>query len=65
MPFSILVRVDLATTNNIEQHIEELHKVIREVLSQLDPEAARLFLDRFTEKLNEQKCTQENSGPSR
>jgi hypothetical protein len=59
------VRADLAITSKIDQNIEELHKVIREVLLQLDPEAARLFLDRFTEKLNEQKCAQENSGTSR
>jgi hypothetical protein len=45
--------------------IEEFHKVIREFLLQLDPEEAQLFLDLFTEKMNEQKRTQENSGTPR
>ena len=49
----------------MEEYIFKFKEAIREVLSQLDPEAAQLFLDRFTEKLNEQKRTQENSGTSR
>jgi hypothetical protein len=49
----------------IDQHIESFKEVIREVLLQMDPEAAQLFLDRFTEKLDEQKRTQKNSGTSR
>lgn len=49
----------------IDEHISKFQEAIREVLSQLDPEAAQLFLDRFMEKLNEQKRTQENSGTSR
>lgn len=31
----------------------------------MDPEAARQFVECFTEKLDEQKRTQENSGSSR
>lgn len=49
----------------LDKSILEFKRVIREVLSQLDPEAAQLFLDRFTEILNEQKRTQKNSGTSR
>jgi hypothetical protein len=49
----------------IDRHLEEFQEAIVEVLSQLDPGMAELFLDRFTEKMNEQKRTQENSGTSR
>lgn len=49
----------------LDKHIEEFQKTIQEVLSQIDPEAARQFIESFMEKLNEQKCTQENSGTSR
>ena len=45
----------------MEEHITKFKEVIREVLLQLDPEAAQLFLDRFTEIMNEQKRTQEDS----
>ena len=46
-------------------HIEIFREVISEVLSQMDPEAARQFAAAFKEKLDEQKRTQENSGSSR
>ena len=49
----------------MEDCILDLHKVIREVLSQLDPEEAQLFLDLFTEKLDEQKRIKENPRTSR
>lgn len=49
----------------MEHHILKFQEAIREVLSQLDPEAAQLFLDRFTEKLNEQKRSKKDSGSSR
>lgn len=54
--------------NYIEQvtnHIEELHKVIQEVLSRMDPEAAQQFVESFKEKINEQKRTQEDPGSPR
>lgn len=46
---------------DLDQHISKFQEVIREVLSQIDPEAAQLFLDRFTEKLNEQKRTKKDT----
>ena len=46
-------------------HTEEFHKVIQEVLSRMDPEAAQQFVESFKEKMNEQKRTQENTGSSR
>jgi trans-aconitate methyltransferase len=49
----------------MEEHITKFKEAIREVLSQLDPEAAQLFLDRFTEKLNEQKRIKKDSGTPR
>lgn len=49
----------------MEEHLTKFKEAIRKVLSQLDPEAAQLFLDRFTEIMNEQKRTQENSGTPR
>ena len=52
-------------TNNLCIYVENFNRAIREVLLQLDPEAAQLFLDRFEEIINEQKCTQKNSGTSR
>ncbi len=45
-------------------YIENFQNVIIEVLSQMDPEAARQFVERFKEKLDEQKRTQENSRTS-
>lgn len=45
--------------------VEGLHKAIQEVLSRMDPEAAQQFVESFKEKINEQKCTQENPGSSR
>jgi hypothetical protein len=45
--------------------IEQFQQAIKEVLSQLDPEAAQEFVKLFNEKLNEQKRTQKNSGASR
>jgi hypothetical protein len=51
--------------DTISKHIETFQKVIEELLSQMDPEAARQFAAAFTEKLDEQKRTQENSGSSR
>jgi len=44
----------------IDKYTEEFQKVIHEVLSQMDLEEAQFFLNRLTEKLDEQKCTQEN-----
>jgi hypothetical protein len=45
--------------------MKELEKIIEELLSQMDPEAARQFAAAFTQKLDEQKRTQENSRTSR
>jgi hypothetical protein len=50
---------------SLDEHIEEFYKVIQEVLSRMDPEAAQQFVESFKEKMNEQKCTQENTRPSR
>jgi len=44
----------------ISKSINAFHEAIKEVLSQMDPEAANLFVERFKEKLDEQKRTQEN-----
>ena len=44
----------------MEDYISEFKRIIREVLLQLDPEEAQLFLDLFTEKLDEQKRIKEN-----
>lgn len=41
-------------------YINTFHQVIKEVLSQMDPEAARLFAERFKEKLDEKKRPQKN-----
>jgi hypothetical protein len=49
----------------MDKYIEGFQKAIQEVLSQMDPEAARQFVESFKEKLDEQKRTQENSGSSR
>jgi len=49
----------------MEKYIEECRKVIQEVLSQMDPEAARQFAQSFTEKLDEQKRTTKDLKPSR
>lgn len=39
----------------INKYIEQFNIVIKEVLSQMDPEAARQFAKAFSEKLDEQK----------
>jgi hypothetical protein len=49
----------------VEDCIKEFQKTIQELLLQMDPEAARQFATVFTEKLDEQKRAQENSGTSR
>jgi hypothetical protein len=65
----VIKLLTITSYGKLEHSQIDYQKVMREVmsrvLSQLDPESARLFLDRFTEKMNEQKCTQENSGTSR
>jgi hypothetical protein len=61
---SILVRVVLDTTSNLDEYINAFHEAIKEVFSQIDPETARLFAEQFKEKLDEQKRTQENSRTS-
>jgi len=58
--------MDLRATNKLDEYINAFHETIKEVLSQMDPEAASLFAERFKEKLDEQqKRTQEDSGSSR
>jgi hypothetical protein len=49
----------LDTTSNT------FYEIFTEVLSQMDPEEARLFGEQLKELIDEQKRTQENSGPSR
>ncbi len=48
----------------LDKYINAFHEVIKEVLSQMDLETAKLFVERFKEKLDEQKRTQENSRTS-
>jgi hypothetical protein len=48
--------------------MESFRVAIKEVLSQLDPASAQLFIQEFNRKLkelNEQKRSEENSGTSR
>lgn len=49
----------------MDEYFEGLKKAIQEVLSQMDPEAARQFVESFKEKLDEQKRAQENIRSSR
>lgn len=49
----------------LDKHIGDFYKIIEEVLSQMDPEAARQFVESFTEKLNEQKRIKKDSGTPR
>jgi hypothetical protein len=55
-------------TNLLDDHVENFHVAIKEVLSQLDLESAHLFLEVFNQRikeLHEQTNLQENSGASR
>lgn len=45
--------------------IENFQKMVAEVFSQLTYEEAKLFCERFEEKLNEQKCITKNFRTSR
>lgn len=49
----------------MNEMINKFQEAIREILSQMEPEAAQEFVKLFNEKLNEQKRTQENPGASR
>jgi len=51
--------------SDLDVHMREFHNIIKELFFQMNKKDAQSFLDRFMEKFNEQKCTQENSGSSR
>lgn len=54
--------------SQIDEKINTFYEAMRGVLSQMDLETAQEFMRLFNEKLgklDEQKCTQENSGASR